>query len=277
MAGETRHIPRPIKRRLIDEAGGKCANPGCPNTKVQFHHIKHWAVYKAHNSEDMIAICPSCHDAAHHGKLKIPDETLFRWKGAFPLTGVVSDVLFVEPATEVGLLAGTIVLSTTNQSLIAFELSNLNTLAFRLEDGDIMLVRARLRDLTGQEVLRVSDNRVRVCRDKDVSFERRPGRVRIEMPSTDRYVYPLMIKQMRVVEPNYATDRITALDLEVWKPGLVKVRGVWAAAEGGVVITDQRFALMRPGFREPISLVGHGEGTILKFAGPVTMAMFKFA
>lgn len=276
MAGETRHIPRPIKRRLIEEAGGKCANPGCSSTKVQFHHIKHWAVYKAHSADDMIAICPSCHDAAHHGKLKIPDETLFLWKGAFRSRDVVRDVLFVEPANEVGLLVGTIVLTTANQSLIAFQLSNLNTLAFRLEDSDIMLVRARLRDLAGQEVLRVSDNRVKVLRDQNVSFERRPGRVRIEVPSTDRYIHPLMVTQMRRVEPNYATDRMAALDLEVLKPGLVRVRGVWAAAEGGVVITDQRFAMMHAGLREPISLIGEGEKSILKFAGPVNVAMFNF-
>lgn len=34
-----------------------------------------------HNDQDhMIAICPTCHDAVHHGPLEITDDTIYSWK-----------------------------------------------------------------------------------------------------------------------------------------------------------------------------------------------------
>jgi HNH endonuclease len=275
MVEVNRHIPKAIKRTLIEEANGKCANPGCAGTRVQFHHIKHWAVCKAHNSEDMIAICPSCHDAAHNGLLRITDEMLYAWKSASRTEDFHHDQLFVEPSNCIKLLAGTIALATTNQSLIVFALSNHNTLAFGIEDDDIVLIRSRLKDLSGQQVLRVSDNRVKVQRDEDVSFTRRPGRVRIEVPSTNRYIYPEMLQQMRSVDPSFGANRIVALDLEVTAPGVVRVQGMWAAREGGVVITDQVMAFLTAGRPRPLCVAGEGEGSVLIFSGPITTAMFK--
>src|SRR5471032_2843818 len=100
MAKQQRKITPALKRQLIEQAGGKCANPGCSNWRVHIHHIKHWAVYKVHNAGDMIAVCPSCHDSIHYGRLAIPDEVLYHWKGIARPAVPESAHIYVEPAPK---------------------------------------------------------------------------------------------------------------------------------------------------------------------------------
>ena len=69
-----------VKRALIDEAGGKCANPGFPNILTEIHHIRDWHVYFIHDPDHLIAICPACHDAVCRGDLRISADTAYQWK-----------------------------------------------------------------------------------------------------------------------------------------------------------------------------------------------------
>jgi hypothetical protein len=39
-----------------------------------------WYIYGTHDPNHMIAVCPTCHDEIHHGRLPISDETLYKWK-----------------------------------------------------------------------------------------------------------------------------------------------------------------------------------------------------
>ena len=56
-------------------------------------------------------------------------------------------------------LAGSIVLATHNPELIIFKLSNNNSISFRvLDDEDIMLIDARIREFDGRQVLKISQN-----------------------------------------------------------------------------------------------------------------------
>jgi hypothetical protein len=73
-----------------------------------------------------------------------------------------------------------------------------------------------------------------------------------------------------------ADDRIVALDIEVMKPGLVRVQGCWPDGDVGVVITENAFSFCTRGKREPVSMVGDGEGSVLMYAGPITTALFGF-
>lgn len=149
-------IPPRIKRALVKEAGEKCANPGCATYRTHIHHINEWAIYETHDGKKMIAICPTCHDAVHHGTLKIDEEILYRWKGIKrpPIKG---DHLYVEPGNSSKLLLGSIAV-TGPSGLRVFELSSTNKLSFRIVDGDIFLVNLRITTVTGQEVIRVVDN-----------------------------------------------------------------------------------------------------------------------
>lgn len=275
MADQQRKIKPTLKRQLVAEAGGKCANPGCSNWRSHIHHIKHWAVYKCHNAADMIAICPSCHDSAHHGSLKISDDVLYLWKGVERHSLPDTAHLYIEPAREVKLLTGTIAISTTNPEAVVFELSNSNRLKFRVLDGDLLQVSARIRNRSGTEVLRVVENHVRVVRDKKIDFEFRAGRARITVPSSEEYIPKWAIEQMHVEYPNFgANGRLLALDLEVLKPGLLRVQGFWPSESSAVVISREALSFCQPVAQRPLSLVGEGEGSVLMFAGPVTSALF---
>lgn len=138
MAELQRNIKPNVKRRLYEEAGNKCANPGCPVWRSHIHHIKQWAVYKAHNTPDMIAICPSCHDEVHHGVLGITDDILYSWKliirNRFPDTAPIH----VEPAPVLKLLTGSICLMNDTERRVVFKLSDNNELSIRVLDGDIL-------------------------------------------------------------------------------------------------------------------------------------------
>ena len=234
-------------------------------------------MYKAHDADDMIAICPSCHDAAHHGTLKITDDLLYQWKGVVRPTSPDSAHIYIEPARELKLLTGSICIASTNDQATVFELSNSNHLKLRVLDGDLLQVNIRLNDANGKEILRVVENNVRVSRNNNAKFDYRAGRVRVTVPATANFAPAWLIEQVRYQNPNFASDgRIIALDLEVIKPGLVRVQGCWPDGDVGVVITEQALSFCTRGLREPVSMVGEGEGSVLMYAGPITGAMFGF-
>lgn len=275
MAQRQRKIKPALKRLLIEESGGKCANPGCSNWRVHIHHIKHWAVYKTHDSAHMIAICPSCHDAVHHGMFKITDEELYRWKGIQRPAAPDSAHIFVEPASELKLLTGSLCISTTNDQAVVFKLSNTNRLEIRVLDKDILQVSAHLQDEHAKELLRVVENHVRVLKNKDIVFDYRPGRARIVVPATSGFVPRWLVDQVRVQDSLFAADgRIVALDIGVLKPGLLRVQGCWPDRNNGVVITESALYICNKDWGGPLSLVGEGEGSVLKFVGPITSALF---
>lgn len=278
MAEHKRKIKPELKRKLIAEVGDKCANLGCANWRLHIHHIMHWAVYKCHNAADMIALCPSCHDAAHHGSLKITDQVLYRWKGVDRPEQPDTAQLYIEPAREIKLLTGTIAISTTNDQAAVFELYNNNRLKIRVLDGDLLQVSSRLQNQKGKEVFRVVENHVRVLRDKNITFEFRAGRARVTVPATAEYVPEWVVQQMRVDTPSFgANGRLVAIDLEVLKPGLLRVQGFWPSQHSAVVISENALSFCRPGVLRPTSLVGAGESSVIMYAGPITTAMFGLA
>src|SRR5206468_1231026 len=144
-----------------EEAGGKCANPGCDAYRIHIHHIQEWHAYRAHDQEHMIAICPNCHDAVHRGALRIEDETLYRWKEILRETEVPRrEVLFIESGPPPPkLLLGDITVYG-DSGLIIFDLAPGRRLGFRVEDSGVQLVGLVVTSLDDQVLLRVIDNRV---------------------------------------------------------------------------------------------------------------------
>jgi hypothetical protein len=269
-------ISNELKERLIREAGSKCANPGCPNRRTHFHHIKDWAVYETHDARDMIAVCPSCHDAIHHGTLSISDQVLYRWKKLARPDGTVRDHLYVEPGRPVKLLLGSIAVSC-QQEAIVFELSSHNRLKFRILGGDILLLDLRVSSLSGREVLWVVDNHIRHESDPAIAYEQVPGHLRVRAPATPEYIPIWGLQKMRIREPTYASDNlVTLLELEVLEPGLVSVQGLWAEDARCVLITRKHLSFIRPSLREPLSIAGEGKDTVLHWTGPINSALFGF-
>ena len=58
------HIPEELKRRVLLEAGHRCAIHTCRHIDVEIHHIVPWAQCKEHTYENLIALCPNCHARA---------------------------------------------------------------------------------------------------------------------------------------------------------------------------------------------------------------------
>ncbi len=58
-------IPAELKRRVLVEAGHRCAIPTCRHIDVDVHHIIPWSECKKHEYENLIALCPNCHRRAH--------------------------------------------------------------------------------------------------------------------------------------------------------------------------------------------------------------------
>lgn len=266
-----------IKQDLIAKAGGKCANPGCTAQRLEIHHIRHWAVFQAHDAEHMIAVCPTCHDACHHGMLKISDDDLYRWKGMTRPAARLDGQLFVEQAENLRLLTGSVSFATAHPAMTVFRTPNGNSLGFTVLDGDLLQVDARVVDLTGVEQLRVVRNVVRVQPDARVTFEIRPGRARITAAADSNFVPAWMLQQVRLRARDFAADgAIVVMELEVVAPGLVRATGLWPGENEGIFIDAGSLSFCRPGYGEPYSFVGEGVESCIVWRGPMSDPVFQF-
>lgn len=62
-------IPADLRRKVLVEAGHRCAIPTCRHIEVDVHHIVSWAECRTHEYENLIALCPNCHRRADRGDI----------------------------------------------------------------------------------------------------------------------------------------------------------------------------------------------------------------
>lgn len=62
-------MPADLRRRILVEAGHRCAIPTCRYIEVDVHHIIPWAQCQAHEYDNLIALCPNCHRRADRGEI----------------------------------------------------------------------------------------------------------------------------------------------------------------------------------------------------------------
>ncbi|NEA65341.1 HNH endonuclease signature motif containing protein [Streptomyces sp. SID12488] len=62
-------MPRELERRILVEAGHRCAIPTCRATLVEIAHIEPWCKVLKHEFENLIALCPNCHTLFGRGKI----------------------------------------------------------------------------------------------------------------------------------------------------------------------------------------------------------------
>ncbi len=55
-------IPKELQRRLLVEASHRCAIPRCQYNRTEFAHIIPWEQVKEHKFENLIVLCPNCHN-----------------------------------------------------------------------------------------------------------------------------------------------------------------------------------------------------------------------
>lgn len=278
--GSRPKVNRAIKRALVTEAGGKCANPGCPNTLTELHHIREWHVVRTHDNAHMVALCPACHEAVSRGTLRVTDEDAYRWKTVIRTDQRVRGLLYVEPSpTPPVLLAGTIELAGT-EGLVVFNHSGLWELSFGLLGTDIMLMSALVSDTAGAPVFRVRDGHFETI-DPDFQGEvvQRPGRFRVTHPLSAALMPDWAVEQVRQHEPDFASSGVLpVLDMHVERPNVVRVCGIWMTKSYGMVITPQGLHFVDETRPSPVTLQGEEKGgSRFEFSGPADSAMFAFA
>jgi len=62
-------IPAELKRRILVEAGHRCAIPTCRHPTTDIAHIEPWSEVKENKYENLIALCPNCHRRADRGEI----------------------------------------------------------------------------------------------------------------------------------------------------------------------------------------------------------------
>jgi HNH endonuclease/Protein of unknown function (DUF3298) len=62
-------IPADLRRRILVEAGHRCAIHTCKHPEVDVHHIIPWEKCKEHDYDNLVALCPNCHRRADAGEI----------------------------------------------------------------------------------------------------------------------------------------------------------------------------------------------------------------
>lgn len=74
-------IPAYLKRRILVEAGHRCAIPQCRSlVGVDIHHIVPWSQCHKHEYANLIALCPNCHRMAHDGTIDRKAQFMYKDK-----------------------------------------------------------------------------------------------------------------------------------------------------------------------------------------------------
>lgn len=73
-------IPAELRRAVLVEAGHRCAIPACRQHPVIIEHIDDWAKVQKHEFENLIALCPTCHNRKGDGPQQIDRRALRQYK-----------------------------------------------------------------------------------------------------------------------------------------------------------------------------------------------------
>jgi hypothetical protein len=90
-------IPADIERRVLIEAGHRCAIPTCRHIDVDIHHIIPWEKCQAHEYDNLIALCPNCHRRSDKGEIDRKSLRLYKARLRFAhdkFSNLEIDVLF---------------------------------------------------------------------------------------------------------------------------------------------------------------------------------------
>jgi hypothetical protein len=244
-----------VKRDLISEAGGKCANPGCANRLIEIHHIHEWHIVKQHDPDHMIAICPSCHDSVTRGDLRISDETAYEWKRLERAKPSAVRHLYVEPGGRPSIRAGTLTLvSSDSGSLVVFAPNEGNSISFSVRGNELMFLNAKVTTPDGIPVATVVDGYLEPHMP-GLEVVQRTGKIEIKSSLRSPHITASLktFLEEKEVDPD-----IPWLSLEVIAPNTVRLKGMWITGETGIAIDDERLVVMVDG--EGVAMVGDPGG-----------------
>jgi hypothetical protein len=216
------------------------------NQRLEDHHIKNWAVYQTHDERYMVAICPTCHDAIHHGILRVDDETIYAWKRLkrYP---VQHDELTVEPGKLPSLCLGKHIARSPSGRLLVYDLSPANRLMYYTDRLDFYLINCTVSSAGGRTLIEIEDNRIKYNNQQYVCYERRPGRFRLTASRTEEFFPNWLEEKLKEQQSRFPSldaerkDRVTLLDMEVVAPS--QVRALLTCVDGvkAIVVESDTF------------------------------------
>jgi hypothetical protein len=158
--------------------------------------------------------------------------------------------------------------------LVVFDFAERHRLSFVTRESDVMLLNASVTTRGGSKVVDVVDGYIKHL-DPDVQLQLRAGRVRVPGSINDDRFVPSSARRALLAEDALAgIAGLPILDLEVVRPGVVRVQGVWIDGDRGVVITRDRLSFLSLDRERPVSLAGAGEASVLHFSGLLGAAAF---
>ncbi len=83
MAAGRPGIPAELKRKILVEAGHRCAIPTCRYPTTEIAHIVPWSKVEEHKYENLIALCPNDHTRADKGEIDQKSLKIYKAKIRF--------------------------------------------------------------------------------------------------------------------------------------------------------------------------------------------------
>lgn len=258
----TRRPPSDIVRALVKEAGNKCANPGCAARRSHIHHIHEWSVHKTHDQAFMIAVCPTCHDSIHHGKLTFSDELLLQWKAIARPQSPKYAHLYVEPGGAPAFQLGNIFTRSNQGGGMTFlKAANGTRLGLRVPDQDIAEVDLVLCDARGKRLIETrAGNHIRLGDDEEVEVKTAPGAVEVRVPADRRFIPEWMLPILARSDPHLvAGGSVLLASARVVEPSVVKIEGIWPMDEHRAIVLDGEWMILYDRFVVGLPTRIHGQ------------------
>lgn len=77
------HITAELKRKILVEAGHRCAIPTCRFPTTELAHIIPYSKVKKHEYHNLIALCPNCHTRFDKGEIDKKSIDIYKSKLVF--------------------------------------------------------------------------------------------------------------------------------------------------------------------------------------------------
>lgn len=256
MARPRKKVPPNVKSRILLECGNKCANPGCFIRRVEVHHIRQWAVWGTNDGQHLVALCPTCHDAAHHGTMKLDDAMLYHWK-TLPRAKLVRDIFHVEPGASPILFVADSAVRTQTTTANVVDFSESCRVIFRIDADDFFLIDLKLIDNTGASLLSVKENRAVHSSADFITYESRPGLMRITTTAVDQCVPSWLREEVAKFDLAHAWDGAPAgkdhfkvpfvlFEMEVVAPSQVRITGAICSTSAALFADENRIYIAAP-------------------------------
>ncbi len=74
------YIPAAIRNFVIQKYHGLCAFPGCCKEYEELHHTYRFSLFGVHDPDQIVPLCKSHHDLAHHGLIENETKSPEKWE-----------------------------------------------------------------------------------------------------------------------------------------------------------------------------------------------------